>query len=199
MPLGLPILPEFGSTATYDLLQSWLEDCNHGHGDARLDCMSSRARKYLPNRLLDVGTSTRRRHSRIVKTNAVSKEVEIEYIALSHPWGTQSAENNHFVSTSDNITRHMEQIMDSALPPNFRDAVVRQTEGYNGYSRPVVPTWNVTWTELTLLPHPLVSSTSADPYIAFLGCCTAAEDTIRLDRCALHIAVDTYGLRGLPE
>jgi hypothetical protein len=78
----------------------------------------------MPKRLLDVG-SLRDERSCIVesKTLQVPSSSEIRYLALSHPWGKNSDQNRHFVSTVDNISQHISGIKDDQLPRNFRDAV----------------------------------------------------------------------------
>ena len=47
----------------------------------------------------------------------------MRYVALSHPWGENTDQNQHFVSTNANILRHTKEIRDHELPQNFQDAV----------------------------------------------------------------------------
>ena len=124
VPLGLPRLPDAGSTPSFELLRSWLRDCNERHGEKQLDCISSRSQKYLPKRLLAVGSGANDNHSYIVDTKDIETPGDIEYLALSHPWGKTSSDNPHFVSNVDNIDQHRQRIADADLPQNFKDAVI---------------------------------------------------------------------------
>ena len=125
IPLGFPILPTPPTPAVYTTLQCWLDDCDGGHGEAKLDCMSPRRWKTRPTRLLDVGFSVAG-PLRIVETNAIPEPMrsKLKYFALSHPWGKDTNSNRHYMSTVDNISRHMNVITDDELPRNFRDAVI---------------------------------------------------------------------------
>lgn len=123
MPLGRPLLPSIRSDATFLLLSAWLKDCDSGHGNRKLGCMPSSSSSYIPRRLLDVGEDKQATFCKLVESGSASAASSIRYAALSHPWGVKSRENQHFVSTVDNIRQHMERILDSELPNNFRDAV----------------------------------------------------------------------------
>lgn len=112
--MGLPRLPEAGTTAHFDILQHWLLDCDETHSN----CKSSNATgKPLPTRLIDVGTN----NSSLVKLFETQLHDRYEYFALSHPWGTESAK--HFCTFPENLAQHKKGIEFDHLPTTFQDAV----------------------------------------------------------------------------
>ena len=120
-------MPDDGSDASFDILQSWLRDCDKGHEGKKLDCLSRKSKKHLPKRLLDVGISKHETHCRIVNTKSLKEnagtDYNVAYFALSHPWGPQSAIEPHWVTTINTLNQYMKRLPDDTLPQNFRDAV----------------------------------------------------------------------------
>jgi hypothetical protein len=115
IPMGMPALPEAGIDEHFQILREWLVDCDY-HG-----CVPARDSIYRPRRLLYVGG--RPEDLCLVDTrHSVQGLRQMEYIALSHPWG-DPASNKHFKSTKRNVTDHMKGVNESTLPLNFADAI----------------------------------------------------------------------------
>lgn len=112
--MGLPRLPEAGTTAHFDILRHWLLECDKNHSN----CKSINAtRERLPTRLIDVGTN----NSSLVKLFETQLHDRYDYLALSHPWGTESAK--HLCTFPENLAQHKKGIEFNHLPTTFQDAV----------------------------------------------------------------------------
>ncbi|QGI69578.1 related to tol protein [Fusarium fujikuroi] len=131
----------------FRLVKRWLQVCDESHDACRrplrtktatlphisaygMDSVESvvsrdmRSRKatQLPTRLLDVGSSDSSK-IRLCSTRNEDIPVEVEYVALSHPWGEASVLNPHFCTTTSNVMAHSKEIKFEALPNTFKDAV----------------------------------------------------------------------------
>lgn len=112
--IGLPRLPLVGSEAHFTILRGWLQECDEHHEDCKpLRNPSAR----LPTRLIDVGETG----GSDVRLYQTKHDDVLEYIALSHPWGTNHL--LHFCTYPDNLARHLQGILLEDLPRTFRDAV----------------------------------------------------------------------------
>ncbi|KAF4337521.1 serine threonine kinase [Fusarium beomiforme] len=121
--LGLPILPEVGSTQQFRLLSRWIHLC-----DATHDCMVNQphTEKVMPTRVIDVGTSLSP-SLRLVETSGTG--LNARYLALSHCWGRLTREET-FCTYKDTLKSLKEAIPFDKLPRTFRDAVT-VTRGLN--------------------------------------------------------------------
>jgi len=107
------IIPRFQTTLNsfyFNLLRAWVRDCDKEH-----ECQLS---------LLTGGTAPKRL-IRIVSLDQVqlylSESTEkIEYIALSHRWGTSLQEHK---TTTTNYDRRLKGFAMEELPRNFQDAI----------------------------------------------------------------------------
>ncbi|KAG6354470.1 hypothetical protein INS49_004487 [Diaporthe citri] len=111
--IGLPQLPMAGTAAHFDIMRHWLLECDQNH----TDCRSFNApEKTLPTRLIDVGSED----SAFVKLYETQRNDKYDYIALSHPWGPESARN--FCTFRGTLEQHKEGIEFNHLPITFQDA-----------------------------------------------------------------------------
>lgn len=101
-----------GSPENLQLANSWLNNCKHTH----LSCKPGKVERWLPTRLLFVG-SQGLPALRLILSSSI--DIESEYAALSHRWGT----NTGFVLTSAKEARYLEEIPMSDLSSTLRDAV----------------------------------------------------------------------------
>ncbi|KAK4203973.1 heterokaryon incompatibility protein-domain-containing protein [Triangularia verruculosa] len=125
--IGLPVVLSTGSPENFELLTTWLKDCDINHPNCYLDNDTSRRSHTLPTRLLDLGTCNDEVDQSSIllflSSSLVAKKEEIRYIALSHPWG-DSRKHVHFSTTATNVNSHLTTgISLSHLPQTFRDAV----------------------------------------------------------------------------
>ncbi|KAK5633732.1 hypothetical protein RRF57_009446 [Xylaria bambusicola] len=110
---GFPILPEAGGELHFDLLRSWLRDCDVNHCD---HSTISTAEHELPTRLLNVGDAQEPDRLHLCSTEGRLGK----YVALSHCWG----ERQVLSTTRGTIESHYKAIDFNTLPKTFRDAVV---------------------------------------------------------------------------
>jgi hypothetical protein len=104
-------------SAQFTLLRLWLRRCEDTHSCNR----SYRAERFLPTRLLFVGDTNSRDLLCLKPTTGMEK---VRYIALSHRWGTPSAnEKSMYCTTTDNIDHRLEGFNISELPKTFQDAI----------------------------------------------------------------------------
>jgi len=101
-----------GSMENLQLANAWLNNCKHNH----LSCKPQKAERWLPTRLLYVG-SQNIPTLRLILSSSI--RVESEYAALSHRWGT----NKGFVLTLANKAKYVEDIPMSNLSSTLKDAV----------------------------------------------------------------------------
>ncbi|KAG5829698.1 hypothetical protein H9Q74_000217 [Fusarium xylarioides] len=131
----------------FRLVKRWLQVCDESHDACRrvsrakrtapphisanemdsvesMVCRDIQSRKatQLPTRLLDVGTADIPK-IRLRSTQSEGTPVEVEYVALSHPWGEATVLNPHFCTTTSNVMAHSKEIKFEALPNTFKDAV----------------------------------------------------------------------------
>lgn len=83
--------------------------------------LKNRKVTQLPTRLLDVGIEDSPK-LRLCNTQSENIPVEVEYIALSHPWGEATVSNPHFCTTKSSVVAHSNEIKFEALPNTFKDA-----------------------------------------------------------------------------
>lgn len=112
LQIGLPQLPDSGSHLHFHILREWLNNCNKNH--TRLKCRPSTT--FLPTRLIDVGNEA----SATIFLYETAKTDRFEYIALSHPWGSNPP---YFCTFRTNIEQHRMGINIADLPATFKDAV----------------------------------------------------------------------------
>ncbi|KAI0477807.1 HET-domain-containing protein [Xylariaceae sp. FL0804] len=114
--LGFPQLPQSGSSQQVALLLQWLRSCNRNH-NCRPTTTSPRK---LPTRLIYVGEGPEP-GLRLVETHGISND--IEYVTLSHRWGTVPKEGLASSTYRSNIDSHKQAINFDRLPKSFQDAV----------------------------------------------------------------------------
>ncbi|KAK5655604.1 hypothetical protein OQA88_5535 [Cercophora sp. LCS_1] len=112
---GTPQLPLPGSPAYFEVLRSWVQDCNDSHR-----CWhNSNTKKRLPTRVLDIGDrKTRSRAIRLVE----AKSETGKYMALSHRWGDESV-HQPFCTYKCNKQSRLDGFPVDDLPKTFRDVV----------------------------------------------------------------------------
>lgn len=113
--IGLPRLPTVGSEEYSIILRSWLEECDEHHENCR---PRKGAIVGLPTRLLEVGG----KEATVVRLYETKADDELQYLALSHPWGPQRS--THFCTYPENLALHLQGIPLETLPRTFQDAVV---------------------------------------------------------------------------
>ncbi|EWY89786.1 serine/threonine protein kinase [Fusarium oxysporum NRRL 32931] len=131
----------------FRLIKRWLQVCDDDHDACRRDSrakettpphisaykmdsvesvvsrdLKNRKVTQLPTRLLDVGIEDSPK-LRLCNTQSENIPVEVEYIALSHPWGEATVSNPHFCTTKSSVVAHSNEIKFEALPNTFKDAV----------------------------------------------------------------------------
>ncbi|KAL9616668.1 MAG: hypothetical protein Q9160_008491 [Pyrenula sp. 1 TL-2023] len=143
-----PALFPADSNARFQIMRSWLRDCNDNH--ASLKCtaqpaggvsmpstknedddlqtkvfreIQARRSFKLPTRLIDVGIKDSET-VKLYKTQPDDKGEDFEFIALSHPWGDPRMRDKFFLTTRDNLEAHFKQIDVKKLPDTFKDAVI---------------------------------------------------------------------------
>ncbi|KAK4216499.1 hypothetical protein QBC37DRAFT_397678 [Rhypophila decipiens] len=111
--------------AYFELLSSWLRDCDQDHQQCRLAAAPRHSdRPFLPTRLLDVGWS----HSKIRLCETKSLKFgqpnqDMRYVALSHPWGDGKT-HNHFCTTHANLGQRVRAgVRVQDFPDTLKDAI----------------------------------------------------------------------------
>ncbi|KAF4436564.1 serine/threonine protein kinase [Fusarium austroafricanum] len=121
--LGLPKLFNIASSLFYDLLISWLKDCDLNHPQCR-PTNSSDLR--VPTRLIGVSpddTGNLKVYLRETTNDMCHAKNDLRYIALSHPWGSEN-EYNHFCTTRENLASRLSAGIDiNEFPNTFRHAI----------------------------------------------------------------------------
>jgi len=101
-------------------MREWLKDCD-AHG-----CLPQSAQTYCPRRLLfieaDKADSNNARCRLVNRSELPLRSAEIQYVALSHPWGNSEI-SEPFKATESNIDQLMQGIDAEELPQTLRDAV----------------------------------------------------------------------------
>jgi hypothetical protein len=111
--IGFPYLHASGSNQHFQILKSWLKDCDTTHSD----CFGAPA-KQLPSRLIDVGITTT---SKLRLSEPYYEGVfEARYVVLSHMWGRSPIS----CTLTENIESFRTSIPEALLTPNFRDAII---------------------------------------------------------------------------
>lgn len=110
LQIGLPELPEAGSSTHFSIIREWLSYCDLNHPNCRQD-----ETDCLPTRLIDLGTMA----SRTIKLYETKPGDKLKYLALSHPWGKPP----HFCTFRTNIEQHKQSIEYNDLPATFQHAV----------------------------------------------------------------------------
>lgn len=102
-----------GSPAAFELALFWLRQCLSTHEK----CLKAKpSPNFMPTRVLDVVNEK----VRLVETAKLAlPDVEREYLALSHCWGTTQI----ITSRNDNLKNHLEDIPFGALSKTFQEAV----------------------------------------------------------------------------
>jgi len=112
--IGLPKLPESGSSTHIQILSKWISGCDGSHGCFPQDL------DFVPTRLLDVG-STGSDHIRLAEKSQGERGPK-RYLALSHRWGPPEL-HRVFCTYTSNVTLFKQQIQITDLPRTFADAV----------------------------------------------------------------------------
>ncbi|KAF3051863.1 hypothetical protein E8E11_010396 [Didymella keratinophila] len=121
LQIGFAELPDVGSSAHYNVLRRWLEDCdtNHIKSKCRLGEEEPRYQTNpstkLPTRLIDVG----RVGDIVVNLWEPRPGDKGMWLALSHPWGDAP----HFSTNRKNYERHLKGMALETLPQTFKDAI----------------------------------------------------------------------------
>ncbi|KAG9498339.1 hypothetical protein J7337_011236 [Fusarium musae] len=120
---GLPKLFQPNTALFYDLLRTWIQDCDMHHPQCR---PADRSRFQVPTRLIEV-SQVDGGSSRVFLRNAVDAVCltggELRYIALSHPWGN-GEQHDHFCTTKDNLGSRLSAGIDlKDFPNTFRHAI----------------------------------------------------------------------------
>jgi hypothetical protein len=114
----MAVLPEAGDEEHFQIMREWLTDCD-AHG-----CMVSRTYGYRPRRLVYLDDADEYLRCRLVFTSGMPNgAADVQYIALSHPWG-HGVESEPFKATESTMTRLVEGMNTEDLPRTLRDAVV---------------------------------------------------------------------------
>ncbi|KAF5667402.1 serine threonine kinase [Fusarium denticulatum] len=120
---GLPKLFQPNTALFYDLLRTWIQDCDLHHPQCR---PADRLRFQVPTRLIEVN-QVDGGSSKVFLRNAVDAVCltggELRYIALSHPWGN-GEQHDHFCTTKDNLDSRLDAGIDlKDFPNTFRHAI----------------------------------------------------------------------------
>ncbi|KAG4436079.1 hypothetical protein IFR05_008435 [Cadophora sp. M221] len=111
--IGFPKLAPVGSQPHFQILRNWLKNCDTHH--EKFKCKHIRS-NFLPTRLLDVGEVG----STTIQLYETQKTDSLDYIALSHPWGTKPP---LFCTYPNNVEDHKKGIDVATLTSTFQDAV----------------------------------------------------------------------------
>ncbi|KAF5619141.1 TOL [Fusarium tjaetaba] len=120
---GLPKLFQPNTALFYDLLRTWIQDCDLHHPQCR---PADRSHFQVPTRLIEV-SQVDDGSSKVFLRNAVDAVHptvgELRYIALSHPWGN-GEQHDHFCTTKDNLDSRLNAGIDlKDFPNTFRHAI----------------------------------------------------------------------------
>jgi hypothetical protein len=118
--IGLPKLPDGGSVTHFEVLRSWIRDCDRSH-----QCFPKQT-TFVPTRLLDVGDHMNPETIRLLE-NGSGDTGQSRYVALSHRWGSPQ-QGAMFCAYRSNLAELRRGIDLSRLPRTFQDAV-RVTRG----------------------------------------------------------------------
>jgi len=104
------------SASTFEKICYWISDCDETHTTCRIyPSQSLEARtRYLPTRVVHVGSTTRQPHLYISQSQQSDR-----YIALSHCWGTHLP----IRTLKANLEQLKEEIILDSLPKTFQDAI----------------------------------------------------------------------------
>ncbi|KAM7189109.1 Heterokaryon incompatibility protein (HET) domain containing protein [Rhypophila sp. PSN 637] len=119
---GIPQFPLPGNPAYFEVLRSWVQDCNNNHG-----CwLHSNTGKRLPTRVLDIGDEGQTTSSSTIRLVETKTETG-KYMALSHRWGDESV-HPPLCTYKCNKQSRLEGFPLDDLPKTFRDiaTVARQ-------------------------------------------------------------------------
>ena len=93
----------------------WLKECRDGHPACQ------KSDRKIPNRLINAESTT------TIKLCETSGHRDLDYVALSHCWGTL----NQFQTTTTNLENRKTSIEWDCLPKTFQDAItIAQSLGY---------------------------------------------------------------------
>ncbi|CAG9993935.1 unnamed protein product [Clonostachys byssicola] len=126
-PPGLPLLPSPASPQQFQLLNSWIHECNGKH-NCMIETQDGRASHgQMPTRVIAVGkdeNSTIKlvESALLPKDTKDTKDTKDKYVALSHRWGDLSR-NDQFRTLDSNIGDFKESIPYDDLPKSFQDAI----------------------------------------------------------------------------
>lgn len=117
---GFPLLSDPGSETHIQVLSEWTKSCENARH-------LPPDKNFVPTRLILVGDETSRKVQLVC--NLGEKLTSVQYVALSHRWGTpeqrKPAEVKFATTTKDNINGIAEpaSVDDTDLPKTFRDAI----------------------------------------------------------------------------
>jgi hypothetical protein len=114
--IGIPELPK--GEARFEICRQWLQDCD-AHDSCKLLDRFKLTDLGPPTRLLYVGEGDAPQ-LRLYVTR--KEDVNLKYIALSHPWGNKS-HHSHFLTDIGNVNEHKKSISETDLPALFKDAI----------------------------------------------------------------------------
>lgn len=100
------------SEESFGQIFEWLQNCLKNHSN----CSKSETRKWLPRRLIFVGSSKWSKEVRLCDSESAQ---EYDYVTLSHRWGQKPI----FCLKAENIQDLRNDIPTSELPKNFQDAI----------------------------------------------------------------------------
>ncbi|KAI1264021.1 hypothetical protein F5Y18DRAFT_428528 [Xylariaceae sp. FL1019] len=113
--LGIPNIPHVDRDKHFEIIRQWLRLCDDKKRHQRCQGPGITPSR-MPKRLIDV----RQNGDTGVNIWEPGVDAVCEYVALSHPWGSQLP---FFVSTQENIDDHRRNIDISDLPATFQDAI----------------------------------------------------------------------------
>lgn len=107
-------------------LRKWLKDCVDLHGESGCSTTLSGERvdeskpPVLPTRVIDVGPSDGSMSPRLWQTKGASGH----YTALSYCWGTSSKSDRSYLTTTETLEKHLDDIPWNLLPRTLQDAIM---------------------------------------------------------------------------
>lgn len=113
--VNLDIGPFTGGESTWRLIQRWLDRCVHTH---RV-CNEKTASGYIPSRLVEFDYTSSSPTFCVVPREVITGE--IQYLTLSHCWGSHLGENR-LKLTQSTYERLVKKRPTSELPKTFREA-----------------------------------------------------------------------------
>lgn len=106
---------ETGSTSNLEWAKARIDTCLNAH-----TCQEFRSKdRILPTRLIQILRNPVENGVRLRYSSDLRQDVD--YVALSHCWGTKTAP---CLTTSETLQNHLENIRWSLIPQTFRDAVL---------------------------------------------------------------------------